>query len=156
MWVGMDTKQKSKLQFVTGNYRHAVDAKGRVIVPARWRVGIGTDLYISPNPEGALVVMTEDEFQNVQAKADASNATEDEKSRFKRLLACNTHITQMDRQGRINLNDTLLNIGGISVGDEVMLTGKITRFEIYNLQRWTKVQQTLETPFETVSNKIGF
>lgn len=152
----MNAKHKTKRQFITGNFLHAVDAKGRVIVPARWRVGIGTDVYISPNPEGALVVMTEEEFQNVQAKADASDATEDEKSRFKRFLAFNTHVTQMDRQGRITLNDTLLNRGGISMGDQVMLTGKITRFEIYSLNRWKDVQQTLETPFETVSTKIGF
>ncbi|MSR64651.1 MAG: hypothetical protein EXS18_02590 [Verrucomicrobiae bacterium] len=151
----METKQTKKAQPITGNVHHAVDDKGRVTVPARWRVGIGADLYVSPNPDGALVVMTDVEFQGLQSKALGANATEEEKSGFARYLASNTHITQMDRQGRINLNDMLLNKGGIKVGDDVVLTGKLTRFEIYNLERWNKLQERLEKSFEKVSQQIG-
>jgi MraZ protein len=151
----METKQTKKVQPIIGNVHHAVDDKGRVTVPARWRVGIGADLYVSPNPDGALVVMTEEEFQTLQSKALSATATEEEKSGFARYIASHTHITQMDRQGRINLNDMLLNKGGIKAGDDVVLTGKLTRFEIYNLERWNKLQERLEKSFEKVSQQIG-
>lgn len=153
----METKgQSSRPQFITGDFRHNVDAKGRITIPSRWRVGIGTDVFISPNPDGALVVMSEDEFKAVQEQANASDASEEEKSRFRRYLASKTHVTQMDRQGRINLNENLMNLGQISPEDEVMLIGKISRFEVYNLERWERVAQTLPAPFETISRKIGF
>lgn len=150
----METKQKKKKPII-GHVKHGVDAKGRLIVPARWRVGIGADLYVSPNPDGALVVMTESEFQVMQDKAMSSSATEDEKAGFQRYLASNTHITQMDGQGRIGLNEILLNKGGFRPGEEVVLTGKITRFEIYNLERWNELQERHKKSFDKVSQQIG-
>lgn len=151
----MESKQQKRSQPIIGHVKHAVDAKGRVIVPARWRVGIGADLYVSPNPDGALVVMTEEEFAGMHAKVRESSASEEEKAGFLRYLASNTHIAQMDRQGRINLNDQLLNKAGITVGDEVVVTGRITRFEIYSLERWNQVQERHKKSFDKVSQQIG-
>ncbi len=151
----MEAKQKKKNAPLIGYVKHGVDAKGRLIVPARWRVGIGADLYVSPNPDGALVVMTEEEFQAMQEKASSVAATEEEKAGFQRYLASNTHITQMDRQGRISLNETLLNKAGLRAGDEVVLAGKLTRFEIYNVGRWSEVQERHKKSFDKVSLQIG-
>jgi len=151
----MDTRQEKRKPPIIGSAQHAVDAKGRLIIPARWRVGIGADLYVTPNPDGALVVMTEEEFQTMQQKALDAPVSEEDRSGFQRFLASSTQVTQMDRQGRINLNEATLNRGGIRAGDEVVLNGKISRFEIYSLERWGQVQAHLKRSFDNVSQQIG-
>lgn len=152
----METKDQKKRPVIVGNFKHAIDAKGRVVVPARWRFRTGTDLYVSPHPNGALVVMTEEEFRDVQSKISSSSASTDEKTNFKRYLASHTHVSQMDRQGRINLQDSLLEHGGIRPGDDVMLAGNHTRFEIYSLELWPKVKDRFTESTQKVSPMIEF
>ena len=48
-----------------GQYRHTLDAKGRLFVPSKLRDELGASFYIAKAPDGCLAVYPEQEWQRV-------------------------------------------------------------------------------------------
>lgn len=53
---------------VFGEYRHNLDAKGRIIVPAKFREGLGEKFYVTRGMDGCLFVYAENEWNLLQEK----------------------------------------------------------------------------------------
>ena len=51
-----------------GEYRHNLDAKGRIIVPAKFREGLGEKFYVTRGMDGCLFVYAENEWNLLQEK----------------------------------------------------------------------------------------
>lgn len=49
-----------------GEYRHNLDAKGRIIVPAKFREGLGEKFYVTRGMDGCLFVYAENEWNLLQ------------------------------------------------------------------------------------------
>ena len=48
-----------------GQYRHALDPKGRLFVPAKLREELGSAFYVAKAPDACLTVYPEAEWQKV-------------------------------------------------------------------------------------------
>lgn len=138
-----------------GEFRHSVDEKNRITIPARWRRR-GADEFILL-PEAAhqfLLVMSPEEFSRMSAAAEnAPNVSARDRRVFLRHLHSRAQHGSADRQGRLVLPEELCKKLGLK--GEVALVGGRGRFEIWNLPRWKKVHEKETATYQRVANVIG-
>src|SRR5438034_10794461 len=86
-----------------GTYRHSVDAKGRVAIPARFREQLPTGTVISKGAEGCLQVYPPQEWAQEQGLRLGS-MTPAEERRLARMMFGAARECEFDGQGRIVLS----------------------------------------------------
>ena len=105
-----------------GEYSHNIDAKGRLIIPAKFRDDLGEHFVITKGMENCLYVYPEDEWNTFEEKLNALPTTTDKKARaFAYFFQGSATDGDLDKQGR-----TLIP----SVLREYAKLGKITKTEI--------------------------
>jgi len=147
--------QEPDQRFYAGEFRHFIDEKNRVTIPARWRRGSAEEFIILPEATHQfLLVMSPEEFSRMTAAAesDASVSARDRRVFFRQLHARAQHATA-DKQGRLVLPVDLCQKVGLK--GEVVLVGGRGRFEIWNLQKRKKADAEETPTYQHVANVIG-
>lgn len=117
-----------------GTYEHTLDAKGRVILPARFRASFEHGGYLSQNYDGCLALWTPDEFdRQMQEREERQSQNRMERNQA-RLWASTSHEVEIDRQGRMAIPARLREFAGLR--ENVLVTGAITRVELWDPARW--------------------
>ena len=88
---------------LTGEFKHTIDSKGRVFVPAKFRADLGQSVIVAKTFGKFLVMYSEEEWINFMEKLDALSETEDIGD-MKRYIMKNAMPTDVDAQGRINIS----------------------------------------------------
>src|SRR2546423_4297729 len=148
-----DTAQPQK--FFAGEFRHAIDEKNRITIPARWRGEDGEDFIILPEPQHKfLLVMSHEEFSRMIAEAESHSAVSPRDRRiFLRHLHSRAEHGTSDRQGRLVLPEDMCRKLGLK-GD-VALVGNRGRFVIWNQQKWERAHEQETATYLQVAGMIG-
>ena len=138
-----------------GTYRHNVDDKNRLAIPAKWRAAVrGTqEFYLIPDPKNCLVVLPGSAMNKMLERADDISLGEYERRDVLRLIGSRAHGTPCDNQGRIQLTEGLLRHAGVS--KEAVLVGVLTRFEIWSPVRWAETDRNAITNFAEATKQLG-
>lgn len=138
-----------------GSFRHAVDSKKRVAVPAKWRAAAsGTrEFYVLPDPQNCLFVLPESEMGKLAERASEISIGEYERRDVLRLIASQAHASPCDKQGRITLTEDLLRYAGI--GGEAVLVGAISKFEIWSPDRLAANTQSVASTLAEAAKQLG-
>jgi MraZ protein len=141
--------------FYAGEFRHLIDEKNRITIPARWRRDGAEDFIILPEANHQfLLVMSPDEFSRMSAAVEtAGNVSARDRRIFLRQLHARAQHGAADRQGRLVLPEELCKKIGLK--GEVGLVGGRGRFEIWNLQRWKRAHEEESPTYQHVANLIG-
>ncbi|MBP3878171.1 MAG: division/cell wall cluster transcriptional repressor MraZ [Lachnospiraceae bacterium] len=125
-----------------GKYSHTIDSKGRLIIPAKYRDEIGDQkLVVVPWWEGDLTVFTQDGFRDYIKSLDELQGSAESRRRIRRFITSGADECRLDAQGRILLNQNLRNYAHLS--GNVILTGNMDSFEIWNPDVWAKTEDLL-------------
>jgi len=124
-------------------YRHGVDEKRRVQIPAKWRPeNEGTELTMILWPKHAagdcLRVLPPVEMGRLMADIDAMPSGDEKKVFLKRFIGSGSTQVTLDKAGRICVPDEMARQAGIA--HEAVLVGLLDRFEIWNPDRYEKVK----------------
>jgi len=129
--------------YYNSRFRHGIDDKRRVQIPAKWRPqkagveltvilwpreGVGPCIRVLPPAQMARLMQSIDEMPNSDPK----------KVVLKRIIGSGSAQASVDKAGRICLPDEMARDAAIK--DEVVLVGLLDRFEIWNPDRYEKVQ----------------
>ena len=138
-----------------GTFRHTVDDKNRVAIPAKWRAAArgAQEFYVLPDPKNCLVALPASAMEKMLERADDISIGEYERRDVLRLISSRAHGTPCDKQGRINLTDTLLKHAGIE--KEAVLIGVLTRFEIWSPARWGEQDRDAMQNFSEAAKQLG-
>lgn len=119
----------------TGYVEHALDDKGRLIVPARFRERLGTGfiLTIAP-PDKCLALYPEATWAEVCERLHAAPRKDDQFRRYVRYVFGHTDEVACDSQGRLLLPSAVRAYAGID--REVVSVGSFTRVEIWAKERY--------------------
>ena len=90
-----------------GEYTHSIDSKGRLIIPAKFRELLGTHFIVTRGLDGCLFGYPLNEWEQLQEKLKALPLTKRDARAFVRFLYSAATDCEFDKQGRINLPDTL-------------------------------------------------
>lgn len=119
-----------------GTFEHGLDAKGRVIIPAKLRSDLGDSFIICPGVDGNLNAFTESEFE-VFANKLLELPGKQETRKFVRTLVGAASTCELDKQGRTLIPASLREFAGMT--KEVVLVGAIDKIEIWSKERWDKM-----------------
>ena len=141
--------------FYAGEFRHFIDEKNRITIPARWRRDSAEEFIILPEANHQfLLVMSPEEFSSMSAAAELdTNVSARDRRVFFRQLHARAQHGAADRQGRLVLPEDLCKRTGLK--GEVALVGGRGRFEIWNLQRWKRAHEEETPTYQHVANLIG-
>ena len=151
----MDKTTPAKSIFFAGEFRHAIDEKNRITIPARWRRDGAEEFILLPQADHQfLLVMSAEEFSRVSenAETDPKISARDRRI-FLRHLHSRAEHAPADRQGRLVLPVDLCKM--LELKGEVALVGGRGRFEIWNLSRWKKAHEEETSTYQHVANVIG-
>lgn len=125
----------------TGSFRHNLDDKGRLTIPSAWRSAHAeSDEFLAiPNPDGYVSVMPPAEVAKLHEKIAAVPMHDAEAQAEIAFFFASSQSFTFDKQGRVALSDGLLQKAGIS--KEAVLVGSLTKFNIYNPERWAREEQ---------------
>jgi MraZ protein len=117
-----------------GEYNHSIDAKGRVIVPAKFRDNLGEEFVITQGLDGCLFIFPNEEWQKFEEKLKTLPMANKEARKFMRFFLAGAANVEFDKQGRILIPPVLREFAGLS--KDVVMVGVGSRAEIWDKDRW--------------------
>lgn len=118
----------------SGKFQHALDNKGRLTLPARFRKAFSEGLWVTPGLDDCLAVYTPVGF-TAQADDLAQHPTKRPDARaFGRLFFSGAHEDKLDGQGRIVIPATLREHANLE--RDVMVIGVSDHIEVWDLEAW--------------------
>ena len=124
------TNQNSDTPAFTGEFRHRIEGKNRITIPAAWRFGEEVDLFMIRRTSGkCIAVMPRSELERIKANADGMSG--EERRDFLNWLGRDLRQVTLDKAGRVSIPDEFCKRLGIE--GEVMLSGSVDSFNIWNV-----------------------
>ena len=123
-----------------GQYRHTIDNKGRLTIPARYRELLVEGAYVIQGFDQNLMVLTPSAFNSVSRHVSQMSMTDPTARQLKRLLFSTGDKVEVDRSGRILIQQFLREVA--SLDSEAIVVGVGDYFEIWAPEVWEQ-QATL-------------
>jgi MraZ protein len=129
--------------YYTSLYRHGVDEKRRVAIPAKWRPAeAGTELTLVLWPKAkegpCLRVLPPAQMSKLMRDIDAMQNSDPSKGVLKRFIGSKSEQVTVDKSGRICLPEEMAKAVGIA--DAAVLVGLLDKFEIWSPHRYEKAE----------------
>ena len=125
-----------------GTYEHSLDAKGRVILPAKFRERLEGGAFLTRSHDGCLSLYDAEEFERVaEDMKEKARRGQDERNAVRSFAAGATEATP-DKQGRITIPAHLRTFAGLE--RDVVVNGALTRIEIWDAARWRDIDSEAE------------
>jgi MraZ protein len=139
----MDPNEAVAPTYYNSLFRHGVDEKRRVQIPAKWRPvesGAEFTLVVWPKTkEGpCLRVLPPQQMAALMRDIDAMPNSDPNKGVLKRFIGSESVQAPLDKAGRICIPEEMANAAGIT--DHAVLVGLLDRFEIWSPERHEKIK----------------
>lgn len=135
-----------------GEFNHALDSKGRLIIPARFREGLGDTFIATKGLDHCLFLYPMSEWETIEKKLKALPFTKADTRAFVRLFFSGASECEVDKQGRILLTAKLREFARIN--RDVVIIGVSTRVEVWAKEEWKRFSQEAEETYESVAESI--
>lgn len=135
-----------------GEYNHTIDAKGRLIVPAKFREILGDNFIVTKGLDGCLFVYPNDEWTRFEEKLKSLPLTNKNARQFTRFFLAGAAACEVDKQGRILLPQVLREFA--SLEKDVVLVGVASRIEIWSRECWDESMNTYDGDMDEVAENM--
>ena len=105
-----------------GEYNHSVDAKGRMIVPSKFREQLGNEFVVTKGLDGCLFAYSHEEWQRIEDSLREKPLTSKDARKFMRFFFAGAANCELDKQAGID--------------KEVVSVGVFSRVEIWSKDRY--------------------
>lgn len=138
-----------------GEFRHALDAKGRLIIPAKLREDLGERFVLTRGMDGCLFGYPLSNWNALEEKLQQLPLAKKDARAFVRFFYSAATECEYDKQGRINIPKSLQTHAALD--KKCVIVGVSDRIEIWSEQRWLEVAQKAEEDFDDIAeNMIDF
>ena len=139
-----------------GEYEHALDAKDRVIIPAKFREifkeHYAEKFFITRGLDRCLFVFTEEDWKEQEKKFRDMSFTREESRKFNRLYFSGACEVICDKQGRVLIPTYLKQYAEIV--EDVVIIGVSDRIEIWSKEKWNEFFKNNLGSFESLAEKL--
>ncbi len=122
-----------------GRSRHAMDNKGRVIIPQRFREDLGASFVITRGLDSCLFLYSMEEWDKLSSRI--RSAPMGEARTMQRFFFANAEEAEPDAQGRIIVPPDLRRLAGLT--KDVVIVGVESRVELWDAARWDNFEGTM-------------
>lgn len=120
-----------------GEYYHTIDAKGRVIIPSKYRNELQGTIVVQKGVDGNLVVYSETAWSDYELKVRQLPSMKQNGRAIKRFLYSQAEQCELDKQGRLNIPARFIEMAGLE--KDVVIVGNGETMEIWSKDRWEEV-----------------
>ena len=113
---------------------HSVDAKGRIVLPQRFREALGKEFYVTNGFSSNIQIMSVEEFNRLKDQIRELPAKSALALQYVLLSAAT--LVSPNSQGRIQLPQKLREDSAIE--GEAVVVGMDTRIEVWNKERFDR------------------
>lgn len=124
-----------------GEYGHSLDAKGRLIMPAKLRQDMGEKFIVTKGLDGCLFAFSQDEWFNFEAKLKTLPLSNKDVRNFVRFFLSGATECETDKQGRFLIPSNLRTAANLE--KDAIIIGVGTRLEIWNKETWEKCDENI-------------
>lgn len=117
-----------------GEYNHTIDAKGRLIIPAKFRDSLGDKFVVTKGFDGCLFVYNKEEWTSFEQKLRTLPLGNKEARKLVRFFLAGADEVELDKQGRILVVPPLREYAVLE--KDVVVIGAGNRVEIWNKERY--------------------
>ena len=117
-----------------GEYHHTIDEKGRIIIPAKFREELGNNFIITRGIENCLFVYSEENWAKITNKLNSLPFTKKDARTFNRFFMSGATSVELDKQGRVNISQPLIDYASLIKDCVVIGTGD--RLEVWSQESW--------------------
>lgn len=129
-------------KFMLGNARHQLDERNRFRIPAKFREGLGENLYILPGRNGCMYIVPEDQVEKVLSHFIGDDPYTSANDELTTQLYSLSDPIEEDPQGRITLSKSATKI--LKPNKELVFVGKVTYLEVWSAEVWDERYGVLE------------
>lgn len=138
-----------------GEFQHNIDAKGRLIMPAKFRPDLGNTFIVTRGLDGCLFGFPMSSWEVIETKLKELPLAKKDARMFTRFFYSAATEVEFDKQGRINLPKTLIEYAKID--KECRVVGVSDRIEIWSSERFDELAKMVEEDFDEIAeNMIDF
>jgi MraZ protein len=119
----------------TGEFRHAIDGKGRLAVPARFRADLADGAHVSRWIDGCLAIFPKEAWERLAERVNSLPYSDAGARAFSRFLFSGAYDVELDGQGRVVLPQMLREFAGLQ--SEAAVVGARDRIELWEPVRWS-------------------
>lgn len=127
----------------SGEYQHTLDAKGRVIMPVKFREALGDSFVVTKGLDKNLLVFSREEWQKFYEKLSTLPLANKNSRGFSRLFLAGAIECETDKQGRILITQPLKDYA--SLVKDVTIIGNGDKLEIWSTENWTAYINAIDT-----------
>ena len=136
-----------------GEYRHTIDSKKRMALPAHFRRLLGRKIVLTRGFDTCLFVYSAKDWRSIIGKISTLTQGRSDSRGFVRFLLAGAIETEIDSMGRILIPDYLKDFAHL--GGKVVVVGVNDRLEIWNEDRWSTETKKLEEQGDALAEKLG-
>lgn len=135
-----------------GEYQHNIDEKGRMIVPAKFRNGLGDHFVLTRGLDNCLFIYPMEEWEILENKLKNLPLTKKDARSFTRFFFSGAVECELDKQGRISVPQTLRSYSKLE--KECIVIGVSNRVEIWAKSLWDEYAMESEESFEEIAENL--
>ena len=125
-----------------GEYEHSLDAKGRIIMPSKFREDIGEKFVATKGLDGCLFVFSCTEWKKFEEKLATLPISNKDARSFTRFFFAGAIDCELDKQGRFLVSSNLREFAGFE--KDVIIVGMNSRIEIWSKEKWQNMESNLD------------
>jgi len=135
-----------------GEYKHTIDTKKRLAIPAKLRKDLGERAVITKGLENCLVIYTLEEWQKLALKLENLPTSQVDARNFARIMLSGASDVELDKLGRVLIPDYLKNYA--SLKKNVTLLGLSNKIEIWDTEKWQGYSKRTESSAEDIAERL--
>ena len=147
----MNCKQNTHM--LIGEFKHNIDDKGRLALPAKFRHELGSGAVVTRGLDNCLFLYTKKEWEKLAEKLSALPISQSNSRAFSRLMLAGAMDVEMDKQGRVVLPEYLREFAGLK--KSTIIAGLYSRLEIWDEEKWNKYKSQTEAESGNIAEKMG-
>jgi len=136
-----------------GEYKHNLDSKGRMAVPAKFRTDLSAGAIITRGLDRSLFIFGPKEWEKLVEKLTSLPIAQANSRAFVRLMLAGASDARLDVQGRILIPDYLREYAGLK--KQVVVAGLFNRVEVWDADTWQQYKSKTEAASDEIAEKLG-
>lgn len=135
-----------------GEHRHALDPKGRIIIPAKFRNTLGEKFIITKGFDKCLFVFPQEEWQALAQRLHLLPMTDKDGRKFIRFITSGAFDCELDKQGRALIPPALREFANLD--KDIVIIGALTRVEIWCSEAWSEHSASIDIEDPSIIDKM--
>lgn len=136
-----------------GEYQHILDPKGRVIMPSKFRDGLGDKFVVTKGLDHCLFVYPQNEWQELERKLRTLPLTSKDARAFTRFFFAGATECELDKQGRILIPANLREYAELT--KDLVIIGVASRVEIWSKEKWDDYNDDANLDHQSIVEKMA-